>query len=126
MVCITTGQLYRLSGATSFAHISSPGFVPHSLSFINNNNRLSSFRLAENSGLRNSMSVPNATSGISPVIEDDDGVSLGTMKLPPDTDIPRFETLLFQVSTINITQMQRPYNMDKFVKQFAKVFNLKG
>ncbi|GAB2272161.1 hypothetical protein Dimus_006981 [Dionaea muscipula] len=27
---------------------------------------------------------------------DDNGVSLGTMKLPPDTDIPRFETLLFQ------------------------------
>ncbi|PKA65768.1 hypothetical protein AXF42_Ash013183 [Apostasia shenzhenica] len=27
----------------------------------------------------------------------DDGVSLGTMKLPPDTDIPRFETLLFQL-----------------------------
>ncbi|KAJ8490678.1 hypothetical protein OPV22_012399 [Ensete ventricosum] len=27
---------------------------------------------------------------------DDDGVSLGTMKLPPGTDIARFETLLFQ------------------------------
>ncbi|KAJ7976153.1 Plant organelle RNA recognition domain [Quillaja saponaria] len=26
----------------------------------------------------------------------DDGVSLGTMKLPPDTDIQRFESLLFQ------------------------------
>ncbi|KAL9256409.1 hypothetical protein AKJ16_DCAP09018 [Drosera capensis] len=32
----------------------------------------------------------------SAVGDDDDGVSLGTMKLPPDTDIPRFETLLFQ------------------------------
>ncbi|KAL8152941.1 hypothetical protein V2J09_010701 [Rumex salicifolius] len=29
-------------------------------------------------------------------ISDGDGVSLGTMKLPLDTDIPRFETLLFQ------------------------------
>ncbi|KAJ4979106.1 hypothetical protein NE237_009886 [Protea cynaroides] len=28
--------------------------------------------------------------------KDDDGVSLGTMKLPIDIDIPRFETLLFQ------------------------------
>ncbi|XP_010943821.1 uncharacterized protein [Elaeis guineensis] len=28
--------------------------------------------------------------------DDDDGVSLGTMKLPPNTDIARFETLLFQ------------------------------
>ncbi|CAA6660646.1 unnamed protein product [Spirodela intermedia] len=27
---------------------------------------------------------------------DDDGVSLGTMKLPPNTDLTRFETLLFQ------------------------------
>ncbi|OWM79073.1 uncharacterized protein LOC116194649 [Punica granatum] len=34
--------------------------------------------------------------GIVPSSEDDDGVSLGTMKLPPDTDLPRFETLLFQ------------------------------
>ncbi|GAB2235894.1 hypothetical protein Drorol1_Dr00026339 [Drosera rotundifolia] len=32
----------------------------------------------------------------SAVGDDDDGVSLGTMKLPLDTDIPRFETLLFQ------------------------------
>lgn len=28
---------------------------------------------------------------------DDGGVPLGTMKLPPDTNIDRFETLLFQV-----------------------------
>ncbi|RWW50255.1 hypothetical protein BHE74_00043485 [Ensete ventricosum] len=31
---------------------------------------------------------------------DDDGVSLGTMKLPPGTDIARFETLLFQVDKV--------------------------
>ncbi|GAB4856367.1 hypothetical protein Ancab_014287 [Ancistrocladus abbreviatus] len=30
------------------------------------------------------------------LVDDDEGVSLGTMKLPPDTDFPRFETLLFQ------------------------------
>ncbi|KAG6502870.1 uncharacterized protein LOC121987258 [Zingiber officinale] len=29
-------------------------------------------------------------------VEDDDGVSLATMKLPANTDIPLFETLLFQ------------------------------
>ncbi|CAN8316606.1 unnamed protein product [Cochlearia groenlandica] len=29
-------------------------------------------------------------------VEEEDGVSLGTMKLPMDTDIARFETLLFQ------------------------------
>ncbi|XP_058079888.1 uncharacterized protein LOC131228074 [Magnolia sinica] len=28
--------------------------------------------------------------------DDSEGVSLGTMKLPPDTDVGRFETLLFQ------------------------------
>lgn len=39
-----------------------------------------------------------ATSGNSPAAnqDDEDGVSLGTMKLPSDTDIPRFESLLFQ------------------------------
>lgn len=31
-------------------------------------------------------------------VEDDGGVSLGTMKLPANTNIPLFETLLFQVS----------------------------
>ena len=29
---------------------------------------------------------------------EDDGISLGTMKLPPNTDLARFETLLFQVT----------------------------
>lgn len=37
-----------------------------------------------------------ASQGIS-TDADGDGVSLGTMKLPPDTDVTRFETLLFQV-----------------------------
>ncbi|KAJ3677942.1 hypothetical protein LUZ60_001745 [Juncus effusus] len=34
--------------------------------------------------------------GIVPVEQDDDGVSLGTMKLPGNTDLARFESLLFQ------------------------------
>lgn len=38
--------------------------------------------------------------GIVPA-DDEDGVSLGTMKLPPNTDIARFETLLFQVKLSN-------------------------
>lgn len=33
--------------------------------------------------------------------EEEDGVSLGTMKLPMDTDLARFETLLFQVNCAN-------------------------
>ncbi|XP_074311817.1 uncharacterized protein LOC141647503 [Silene latifolia] len=39
-------------------------------------------------------SSPGKGSAIS--TDDDEGVSLGTMKLPADTDLPRFETLLFQ------------------------------
>ncbi|KAI7731560.1 hypothetical protein M8C21_006141, partial [Ambrosia artemisiifolia] len=33
---------------------------------------------------------------ITPAGDDDEGVSLGTMKLPMNTDLDRFETLLFQ------------------------------
>lgn len=35
--------------------------------------------------------------GIVPASDDDDGVSLGTVKLPGNIDIARFESLLFQV-----------------------------
>ncbi|CAO2167138.1 unnamed protein product [Urochloa humidicola] len=36
------------------------------------------------------------TGGIVPAGDDDDGVSLGTVKLPGNIDIARFESLLFQ------------------------------
>ncbi|CAI9778920.1 unnamed protein product [Fraxinus pennsylvanica] len=36
-----------------------------------------------------------SSDGISP-IDDEDGVSLGTLKLPANTDLSRFESLLFQ------------------------------
>ncbi|XP_030469524.2 uncharacterized protein LOC115687950 isoform X2 [Syzygium oleosum] len=40
---------------------------------------------------------PEDERGVVPSDGDDgEGVSLGTMKLPPDTDLQRFETLLFQ------------------------------
>jgi len=43
--------------------------------------------------------VANASPGNGGVkAEEEDGVSLGTMKLPVDTDLARFETLLFQVN----------------------------
>ncbi|KAL6998028.1 hypothetical protein U1Q18_008152, partial [Sarracenia purpurea var. burkii] len=51
------------------------------------------------SGHRDLTAVSKATAGVggtSPAEEDDDGVSLGTMKLPLDTDLSRFEMLLFQ------------------------------
>ncbi|CAD6229003.1 unnamed protein product [Miscanthus lutarioriparius] len=52
-------------------------------------------------GLRARLSVkpPRAASGkggIVPASDDDDGVSLGTVKLPGNIDIARFESLLFQ------------------------------
>ncbi|KAI8010710.1 CTD small phosphatase-like protein 2 [Camellia lanceoleosa] len=53
-------------------------------------------RLYEFSSHQNLTAVSKATSG-SDAKEDEDGVSLGTMKLPLDIDIPRFESLLFQV-----------------------------
>ncbi|GMP84328.1 hypothetical protein CsSME_00037893 [Camellia sinensis var. sinensis] len=53
-------------------------------------------RLHEFSGHRNLTAASKATSG-NGAKEDEDGVSLGTMKLPLNTDIPRFESLLFQV-----------------------------
>ncbi|KAL4587577.1 hypothetical protein LXL04_000449 [Taraxacum kok-saghyz] len=41
-------------------------------------------------------SVPRASPANITPVGDDEGVSLGTMKLPMNTDIDRFETLLFQ------------------------------
>ncbi|XP_057777966.1 uncharacterized protein LOC130996682 [Salvia miltiorrhiza] len=41
------------------------------------------------------VSKASSADSISPV-DDEEGVSLGTMKLPSDTDVARFETLLFQ------------------------------
>jgi hypothetical protein len=40
--------------------------------------------------------------GIVPARDDDDGVSLGTVKLPGNIDIARFESLLFQVSLVRV------------------------
>ncbi|KAI3667508.1 hypothetical protein L6452_42572 [Arctium lappa] len=67
------------------------------------------FRLPENNknwgsrlvlaGEFSGCAVPRAspTNGnITPAGDDEEGVSLGTMKLPMNTDIDRFETLLFQ------------------------------
>ncbi|XAR69776.1 hypothetical protein NMG60_11001494 [Bertholletia excelsa] len=57
-------------------------------------------RLTEISSQRKMTAVSKASSGSGggslPGNEDEEGVSLGTMKLPLDTDLPRFESLLFQ------------------------------
>ncbi|KAK6147221.1 hypothetical protein DH2020_018133 [Rehmannia glutinosa] len=71
------------------------GFIkPKSPTFITNNNIVQFLSLAKLSSKRNLIAVSKASSADS--ISEEDGVSLGTMKLPSDTDVARFETLLFQ------------------------------
>ncbi|GFZ09222.1 hypothetical protein Acr_20g0010300 [Actinidia rufa] len=56
-------------------------------------------KLQRFSGHRNPASAARAlpeNGGVLPADEDEDGVSLGTMKLPLETDLLRFESLLFQ------------------------------
>ncbi|GAA0149389.1 hypothetical protein LIER_08574 [Lithospermum erythrorhizon] len=61
--------------------------IKHSL------NKYTFFRVARHT---NVAPVVVKSNGGSLLGGDDDGVSLGTMKLPLDTDLARFETLLFQ------------------------------
>ncbi|KAL0374842.1 UNVERIFIED_CONTAM: hypothetical protein Sradi_3399900 [Sesamum radiatum] len=78
---------------------SSPFIKPKSPTFIANNNIVHFLSLAEFSRKRNLVAVSKASSStdnISPVDNYEEGVSLGTMKLPSNTDVARFETLLFQ------------------------------
>ncbi|KAK6942578.1 hypothetical protein RJ641_027955 [Dillenia turbinata] len=96
----TANQLIRSTRAGPRLPLSlTPFITPRSLS-CNNNRRY--FKLSSLSGQRNLTShIPktsqkNDTVSPSAGGEDEDGVSLGTMKLPPDIDIPRFESLLFQ------------------------------
>ncbi|KAJ6796942.1 Uncharacterized protein M6B38_221035 [Iris pallida] len=65
----------------------------------NNNNKLRMASGRKDVALRTSSPVRASANsdGIVPAVDDgEDGVSLGTMKLAPNIDIPRFETLLFQ------------------------------
>ncbi|XP_059646654.1 uncharacterized protein LOC132293269 isoform X1 [Cornus florida] len=92
-------QLFNPTRAGSQLQFFLPQLVPHrSFVFISWDNRRSSKLPELCQHHRNLTAVSKAlseTDGITQA-DDDDGVSLGTMKLPLDTDIPRFETLLFQ------------------------------
>lgn len=85
-----------------------PRSIPPSTMFITNkNNNINKrfFNLSEFSSNQNLTHVVVKASGgdgsISPKDQDyEDGVSLGTMKLPLDIDLARFETLLFQVKLL--------------------------
>ncbi|KAI3886482.1 hypothetical protein MKW92_010275 [Papaver armeniacum] len=79
------------------AHSSSSSlhqFNTQQILFTNNNH----FGTQSSSKLSNRVSlvVLKATSDKNIVQADSEGVSLGTMKLPANIDIPRFESLLFQ------------------------------
>ncbi|KAE8098586.1 hypothetical protein FH972_016639 [Carpinus fangiana] len=65
----------------------------------NKDNNLLFSKIGQFSGQRNLISVAKSSpesGGIVPADDADGGISLGTMKLPPNTDLQRFETLLFQ------------------------------
>ena len=89
----------RVSGANFHVPLSSPSLVP-----IYNNNL--SFSKLRNSIHLAAVPLPPLTKASAgnggPT---DEGVSLGTMKLPLDTDLQRFDSLLFQV--INQTKNTR-------------------
>ncbi|KAG5063860.1 hypothetical protein JHK85_005043 [Glycine max] len=77
----------RVSGANFHVPLS-----PHSLVPIYNNSH--SFSKLRNSIHLAAAPLPKASAGNGGLT--DDGVSLGTMKLPLDNDLQRFASLLFQ------------------------------
>ncbi|XP_009626841.1 uncharacterized protein [Nicotiana tomentosiformis] len=99
MSSLITRQLFHITSSNSQVQICPSRSIPVFLTNkTNNSNRF--FYTSEFSGCRN-LTVPVKAAAkdgsISPKNQDDeDGVSLGTMKLPLDIDIARFETLLFQ------------------------------
>ncbi|OIT39694.1 PREDICTED: uncharacterized protein LOC109237744 [Nicotiana attenuata] len=99
MSSLTTRQLFHITSGNSQVQICPYRSIPVFLTNkTNNSNRF--FNISEFSGYKNLSVVVKAAAGdgrISPMNQDDeDGVSLGTMKLPLDIDVARFETLLFQ------------------------------
>lgn len=83
-----------------------------------NNNTRFLFKLRR----RNLTSVAKSSPGSDGIVADDeDGVSLGTMKLPYNTDLPRLETLLFQVYSPRLSHINYNHNFlfNKYLKRFA-------
>ncbi|KAL3327506.1 hypothetical protein AABB24_035271 [Solanum stoloniferum] len=101
MSSLTTKQFFQVTH-NSQVQICPSRSIPPTLLITNKNNSISNrfFNLSEFSSYQNLTVVVKAGGGdgsISPNDQDyDDGVSLGTMKLPKDIDLARFEALLFQ------------------------------
>ncbi|XP_027366604.1 uncharacterized protein LOC113872916 [Abrus precatorius] len=92
-------SVYPKASAVNFhVPLSAPSFIP----IIYRNHNTDNSHTYPFSVLRNAIHLtplPRASSAnASPTSydDDDDGVSLGTMKLPLDTDLQRFDSLLFQ------------------------------
>ncbi|KAL2250803.1 UNVERIFIED_CONTAM: hypothetical protein Sindi_2202600 [Sesamum indicum] len=99
MASMAIRQVLNVVHASHVKFSSLPFIKPKSPTFIPNNNIVHFLGLAEFSSKHNLVAVSKASSStdnISPVDNYEEGVSLGTMKLPSDTDVARFETLLFQ------------------------------
>ncbi|KAF5473884.1 hypothetical protein F2P56_005837 [Juglans regia] len=72
-------------------------------SWIKDHSHRFPYKLCQLSCRRSLTSVPKSSpesDGIVPADDAEDGVSLGTLKLPSNTDLQRFETLLFQVDKV--------------------------
>ncbi|CAK9159840.1 unnamed protein product [Ilex paraguariensis] len=101
MASITFRQLFhQLTPNSPYMQCSTSRGVPHSLVFLaGKNNGTLSWLNDQYSGHMNLTFICKASpvkDGKMSADEDEDGVSLGTMKLPLNTDLPRFEILLFQ------------------------------
>lgn len=95
MASMAARQFFNLK-AVKFSPL---GFFPRSpVIFISSNKTVQFLSFGGDfSSKLNLTAVPKASpDGILP-IDDEDGVSLGTLKLPSNTDLSRFEALLFQV-----------------------------
>ncbi|CAK9320182.1 unnamed protein product [Citrullus colocynthis] len=102
-ISYSTKQFIRYTNVNSRPWILSPMTSHPSLVFVAWNTRhrqISKFPEILSPCHRNSKLVPKSSDQNSDIVpsEDDpeDGVSLGTMKLPSDIDIARFQVLLFQ------------------------------
>ncbi|EXB54593.1 hypothetical protein L484_019163 [Morus notabilis] len=95
MACASRSLLYS-TRVNSHVRLSPPPTASQPLVFFGCDN-VSFPKLSELSCFhRYSPAAVKASPGSDGVLPADDGVSLGTMKLPSDTDLQRFESLLFQ------------------------------
>ncbi|CAN4121322.1 unnamed protein product [Withania somnifera] len=102
MSSLTTRQLFHITH-NSQVQICRSRSIPLSTVFITNKNSNRFFlnRFSRHQTLSVMVKAAGGDGSISPKDQDyEDGVSLGTMKLPLDIDFARFETLLFQVDKI--------------------------